>query len=695
MGLSTSVLLIIALAPLLGSLVAGFVSPFLGRAGRVLAHSFTIACMLVSVALSFQVLYQLTLGGAENYNQDIYTWFQIGHVNASVGFMVDRLTAMMLVVVGFVSLVVHLYTIGYMRDDPGYTRFFSYISLFTFSMFMLVMSNNFMQLFFGWEAVGLVSYLLIGFWYKRPTAIFANLKAFMVNRVGDFGFLLGIAAVLTFLHTLDYATAFSAAPTLIGQHVQITANTQWDAATVICILLFIGAMGKSAQVPLHVWLPDSMEGPTPISALIHAATMVTAGIFMVARMSPLFELSSTALSFVLVIGATTALFTGLIGIVQNDIKRVIAYSTLSQLGYMTVALGVSMYSGAVFHLMTHAFFKALLFLGAGSVIIAMHHEQDMRYMGGLRKYMPITWITMWIGSLALVAVPFTSGFYSKDAIIEAVGLSHRWGANYAYFCVMAGALVTGLYTFRQMYLTFHGKERFTVVSAHGDEHEPVPGDVVYDVHVSADSHEDEHHSGGQPGVLHHAPRESPWVVTVPLILLAIPSLLVGYFTVGPMLFGRWFGSAIHVDAANDLLAELGQEFHGAGAMALHGLAQLPFLLVVVAFVICTYVYLFNPAMADRIKSALKPLWTVLDRKYWFDEVEYALFARGGVKMGRLFWKYSDAGLIDGAAVNGSVRMVHRGAALMRRLQTGYLYHYAFAMIIGAIVLFGGYRLFGN
>ena len=675
MGLSTSVLLTIALAPLLGSLVAGFVSPFLGRAGRAVAHTVTIACMIVSVALSFHVLYQLTVGGADNYNQNLYTWFQIGQVNASVGFMVDRLTAMMLVVVGFVSLVVHLYTIGYMRDDPGYTRFFSYISLFTFSMFMLVMSNNFMQLFFGWEAVGLVSYLLIGFWYKRPTAIFANLKAFLVNRVGDFGFLLGIAAVLTFLHTLDYASAFSAAPGLAGQTVQITANTQWDAATVICILLFVGAMGKSAQVPLHVWLPDSMEGPTPISALIHAATMVTAGIFMVARMSPLFEMSSTALSFVLVIGATTALFTGLIGIVQNDIKRVVAYSTLSQLGYMTVALGVSMYSGAVFHLMTHAFFKALLFLGAGSVIIAMHHEQDMRYMGGLRKYMPITWITMWIGSLALVAVPFTSGFYSKDAIIEAVGLSHRWGANYAYFCVMAGALVTGLYTFRQMYLTFHGKERFTVVASHGHGH---------------DDHD--HH---EPGVLAHAPKESPWVVTVPLVLLAIPSLLIGYVTVAPMLFGNWFGSAIHVGEANNVLAELGQEFHGAAVMALHGFTQLPFLLVVAAFVICTYIYVFNPALAGRIKQALKPLWTVLDRKYWADEVEYALFASGGQKMGRLFWKFSDAGVIDGVAVNGSVRLVHRGAALLRRLQTGYLYHYAFAMIIGVIVLFGGYRLFGN
>ncbi|MHB1273852.1 MAG: NADH-quinone oxidoreductase subunit L [Rhodanobacter sp.] len=673
MQLSTSILLTIALAPLVGCLLAGFLGRYLGRAG---SHSVTILGVAISCALSFYVLYQLTVGGAAEYNQNIYTWFQIGPFNASVGFLVDRLTAMMLVVVSFVSLVVHLYTIGYMHDDPGYKRFFSYISLFTFSMFMLVMSNNFMQLFFGWEAVGLVSYLLIGFWYKRPSAIFANLKAFLVNRVGDFGFLLGIAAVLYFLHTLDYATAFNAAPGLVGKTLQITAGTHWDAATVICILLFIGAMGKSAQVPLHVWLPDSMEGPTPISALIHAATMVTAGIFMVARMSPLFELSSTALSFVLVIGATTALFTGMIGIVQNDIKRVIAYSTLSQLGYMTVALGVSAYSGAVYHLMTHAFFKALLFLGAGSVIIAMHHEQDMRYMGGLRKYMPVTWITMWIGSLALCGVPFFAGFYSKDAIIEAVGLSHRWGASYAYFCVMAGVLVTGLYTFRQMYLTFHGKERFTVVASHGHGH-------------------DDDHAHHEPGVLSHAPKESPWVVTVPLVLLAIPSLLIGYVTVGPMLFGNWFGGSIHVNGANNVLAELGQEFHGSLAMALHGFTQLPFLLVLTAFAINTYIYLFNPAMADRIKSALKPLWTVLDRKYWVDDVYFAVFARGGVMLGRGFWKAGDTALIDDTLVNGSVSVIHRIAATVRRLQSGYLYHYAFAMILGLILLLGGYWLMGS
>ena len=674
MGLSTTILLIIALAPLVGCVLAGFLGRFLGRVG---SHTITILGVAVSCALSFYVLYQLTLGGAAEYNQNIYTWFQIGHFNASVGFMVDRLTAMMLVVVSFVSLLVHVYTIGYMADDDGYQRFFSYISLFTFSMFMLVMSNNFVQLFFGWEAVGLVSYLLIGFWYKRPTAIFANLKAFLVNRVGDFGFLLGIAAILYFLGTLDYTTAFGAAPTLVGKTLQITANTHWDAATVICILLFIGAMGKSAQVPLHVWLPDSMEGPTPISALIHAATMVTAGIFMVARMSPLFELSEGALSFVLVIGATTALFTGLIGIVQNDIKRVIAYSTLSQLGYMTVALGVSAYSGAVYHLMTHAFFKALLFLGAGSVIIAMHHEQDMRYMGGLRKYMPITWITMWIGSLALCGVPFFAGFYSKDSIIEAVGLSHRWGAGYAYFCVMAGALVTGLYTFRQMYLTFHGKERFTVLEHHE--------------HVHHDEHHDDH-GHHEPGVLDHAPTESPWVVTLPLILLAIPSLLIGYVTVGPMLFGNWFGGAIHVNEANNVLAELGHEFEGSLGMALKGFAQLPFGLVALAFVITTYIYLFNPAMAGKIKSALKPLWTVLDRKYWVDNVYFAVFARGGVMLGRLFWKAGDTAVIDDTMVNGSVSVIHRIAATVRRLQSGYLYHYAFAMILGLILLLGGYWL---
>lgn len=697
MPLSTTILLTIALAPLVGCLLAGFLGRQIGRVG---AHSVTILGLLISCGLSFYVLYQITAGGAPAYNHNLYTWFEIGRFSASVGFLVDRLTAMMMVVVTFVSLLVHVYTIGYMADDDGYQRFFSYISLFTFSMLMLVMSNNFMQLFFGWEAVGLVSYLLIGFWYKRPTAIFANLKAFLVNRVGDFGFLLGIAAVLYFLGSLDYQTVFAAAPELVGKTLQVTQNHAWDAATVIGVLLFVGAMGKSAQVPLHVWLPDSMEGPTPISALIHAATMVTAGIFMVARMSPIYELSQGALSFIMVIGATGALFTGLIGIVQNDIKRVVAYSTLSQLGYMTVALGVSAYSGAVFHLMTHAFFKALLFLGAGSVIIAMHHEQDMRYMGGLRKYMPVTWITMWVGSLALCGVPFFAGFYSKDAIIEAVGESHRWGAGYAYFCVMAGALVTSIYTFRQMYLTFHGKERFVVVHDHGHDHHAGHHADAHEegsahAAVSPDEHPSTEPHHGEPGVLHHPPKESPWVVTLPLVLLAIPSLLVGFFTIGPMLFGDWFGQAIHVDEANNVLGELGHEFHGALAMALHGFVQLPFFLVLAGFAITTYIYLFNPALAGKIKNALKPLWTVLDRKYWVDDAYFAIFARGGVKLGRLFWRAGDAAVIDGALVNGSAGVVQRIAAGMRRLQSGYLYHYAFAMILGLILLLGGFWLVGQ
>jgi NADH-quinone oxidoreductase subunit L len=681
--ISTSILLIIALAPLLGCLLAGFLGKFIGRAG---AHSATILGVAISCGLSIYVLYQLCTGAVPVYNQNIYTWFEIGKYTATVGFLIDKLSAMMMVVVTFVSLLVHIYTIGYMAEDDGYQRFFSYISLFTFSMLMLVMSNNFMQLFFGWEAVGLVSYLLIGFWFKRPTAIFANLKAFLVNRVGDFGFLLGIAAILYFLGTLDYSTAFANAPSLVGKTLQITQNHAWDAATVIGVLLFIGAMGKSAQVPLHVWLPDSMEGPTPISALIHAATMVTAGIFMVARMSPIFELSEGALSFIMVIGATGALFTGLIGIVQNDIKRVVAYSTLSQLGYMTVALGVSAYSGAVFHLMTHAFFKALLFLGAGSVIIAMHHEQDMRYMGGLRKYMPVTWITMWIGSLALCGVPFFAGFYSKDAIIEAVGESHRWGAGYAYACVLIGAFVTALYTFRQMYLTFHGKERFTVVSDHGHGH------------GHHDDHHDEHHDDHGhhvPGVLHHAPKESPWVVTLPLVLLAIPSIVIGAIFAKAMLYDGWFGGAIHVNEANNVLAELGHEFHDWFSAGLHGFKQWPFWLVAAAFAIQTYIYLFNPAVADKIKSAFKPLWTVLDRKYWIDDIYFAVFAKGGVKLGRALWKGGDAAVIDGALVNGSASLVQRIAGGVRALQSGYLYHYAFAMILGLILLLGGYWLVGQ
>ncbi|ANB17380.1 NADH-quinone oxidoreductase subunit L [Dokdonella koreensis] len=669
MVLSKGILLAIVLAPLLGAVLAGLFGRQIGRAG---AHTVTIAGVALSCALSIYVLYQLLWGGAATFNQNLYTWFQVGEIGAHVGFLVDRLTAMMMVVVTFVSLLVHIYTIGYMHEDPGYQRFFSYISLFTFSMLMLVMSNNFLQLFFGWEAVGLVSYLLIGFWFKRPTAIFANMKAFLVNRVGDFGFLLGIAGVLFWFGSLDYSTVFMIAtnPTNdIGlRTVELVAGHPWHVATIVCICLFVGAMGKSAQVPLHVWLPDSMEGPTPISALIHAATMVTAGIFMVARMSPLYELSEVALSVVLVIGATTALFTGLIGIVQNDIKRVVAYSTLSQLGYMTVALGVSAYSAAVFHLMTHAFFKALLFLGAGSVIIAMHHEQDMRHMGGLRKYMPVTWITMWIGSLALAGAPFFSGFFSKDAIIEAVHESHRFGAGYAYFCVMAGVFVTALYSFRLLYLTFHGKERFVVEASHGHGH-----------------HDPHHHA---PGHLEHAPHETPWVVTLPLVLLAIPSIVIGGLAIGSMLFGDFFGRAIHVAPANDVIGELKHGYHGVVAFVLHGLMAPPFWIALAGFVVATYVWLFNPGIADRAAKALRPVYNLLSNKYWIDELYQAVFARGGLALGRGLWKAGDAAVIDGVVVNGSAGLVARIAATVRWLQSGYLYHYAFAMILGLVLLLG-------
>jgi NADH-quinone oxidoreductase subunit L len=667
MSLNPTILLIIALAPLLGAVIAGL---FRNQVGRIGAHTVTIAGVALSCMLSFYVLYQLVWGGAEPFNQNLYTWLQVGGIDAHVGFMIDRLTAMMMVVVTFVSLMVHVYTIGYMAEDDGYQRFFSYIALFTFSMLMLVMSNNFLQLFFGWEAVGLVSYLLIGFWFKRPTAIFANMKAFLVNRVGDFGFLLGIAGVLYFFHTLDYATVFAHTDTLQGKTLEILGGHAWSAATVICICLFIGAMGKSAQVPLHVWLPDSMEGPTPISALIHAATMVTAGIFMVARMSPLFELSETALSFVLVIGATTAFFTGLIGIVQNDIKRVIAYSTLSQLGYMTAALGVSAYSAAVFHLMTHAFFKALLFLGAGSVIMAMHHEQDMRYMGGLRKYMPITFITAWIGTLALTGMPGFAGFFSKDAIIEAVGESHRWGAGYAYLCVLLGVFVTAFYSFRLLYLTFHGKERFVVEHAtHGHGH---------------DDHDD--HGHHEPGHLAHAPHESPLVVTIPLILLAIPSIVIGALAVGSMLHGDFFGSSIYMPHAE---GEGAHEYAGWLMVAIEGLKAPPFILAFLGFALATYIYLFNPGLADKAKTALHPIWNILDKKYWFDPIYQAVFARGSLLLGRGLWKGGDTAVIDNVVIDGTAGLVARIAQTVRGVQSGYLYHYAFAMILGIVMLLGG------
>ena len=638
-----SLYLLVPLAPLVGALIAGL----LGRViGPTWSHRATIGLMIVCVVASVTVFMDVLQGNT--YNGTVYTWMITGDARFEIGFLIDQLSATMMVVVSFVSLMVHIYTIGYMHNDPGYQRFFSYISLFTFSMLMLVMANNFLQLFFGWEAVGLVSYLLIGFWFTRPTAVYANMKAFLVNRVGDFGFLLGIGLVLVYFGTLDYASVFSQAPQLANQTIEIIPGSPWMLLSVTCILLFVGAMGKSAQFPLHVWLPDSMEGPTPISALIHAATMVTAGIFMVARMSPLFELSDTALSVILVIGGITTLSMALVAIVQNDIKRVVAYSTLSQLGYMTVALGASAYSVAVFHLMTHAFFKAVLFLGAGSVIIAMHHEQDMRKMGGLKKYMPITYWTMFMAALASSGVPGFSGFFSKDAIIEAVHFADIPGSGFAYFCVLSTVFITALYTFRLVFMTFHGKPRM-------------------------DHHTEEH--------LH----ESPWVVTLPLTILAIPTICAGWL-IGPMLFGGYFGEAIYFSPQHGAVAQMAAEFHGVVGMMTHSLSTAPFWLSIGGIFTAWYLYMVRTDLPAKIKQAAGPLFILLDRKYFIDEFYSWLFAGGARALGAGLWKIGDVKVIDGFVVNGAARVVGLTALLVRRFQSGYIYHYAFTMIVGVFVL---------
>lgn len=635
--------LLVPLAPLVGALIAGLLGRFIGP---VWSHRATILMVFTSLVASLIIFMDVLEGNV--FNGSVYTWLVTGDTKFEIGFLIDQLSATMMVVVSLVSLMVHIYTIGYMHGDPGYQRFFSYISLFTFSMMMLVMSNNFLQLFFGWEAVGLVSYLLIGFWYTRPTAIYANMKAFLVNRVGDFGFLLGIAMVLTYFGTLDYATVFMQAPGIVDEKIELIPGMSWLVITVICILLFIGAMGKSAQFPLHVWLPDSMEGPTPISALIHAATMVTAGIFMVARMSPLFELSDTALSVILVIGGITTLFMALVAVVQNDIKRVVAYSTLSQLGYMTVALGASAYSAAIFHLMTHAFFKAVLFLGAGSVIIAMHHEQNMQKMGGLKSYMPITYWTMFIAALASAGVPGFSGFFSKDAIIEAVHFADIPGVGFAYFCVLTTVFITALYTFRLIFMTFHGQPR---MDAHTKEH------------------------------LH----ESPWVVTVPLVILAIPTIAAGWF-IGPIVFGNYFDNVIHVLPQHNAIEKLGAEFTGIGGMMVHALSTAPFWLSTAGIFTAWYLYSARTDLPGKIKAHCGALYTLLDRKYYIDELYSWLFAGGTRALGTVLWKYGDVKLIDGFFVNGAARAVVWTAALVRQCQTGYIYHYAFTMIVGIFVI---------
>ena len=663
--LSVSNLLAVPLLPLAGAVLAGvfgtvFGGNWIGRRG---SHTLTILGVLLAFILSAMTLKSVAMDGAR-FNETLYTWMVVGGLKMEVGFLVDGLTALMMCVVTFVSLMVHIYTIGYMEEDEGYNRFFGYISLFTFAMLMLVMSNNMLQLFFGWEAVGLVSYLLIGFYYNKPSATHANMKAFLVNRVGDFGFILGIGLLAAYAGTLNYGEAFAKGDELSKL---MLPGTNWMLITVICICLFIGAMGKSAQFPLHVWLPDSMEGPTPISALIHAATMVTAGIFMVARMSPLFELSDTALSFIMIIGSITALFMGFLGIIQNDIKRVVAYSTLSQLGYMTVALGASAYSVAVFHLMTHAFFKALLFLAAGSVIMGMHHNQDIRWMGGVRKYMPITWITFLIGSLALIGTPLFSGFYSKDSIIEAVHESHLAGASFAYFAVLAGVFITAFYSFRLYFLVFHGNERY---------------DQNPDAHLGdpQGAHDDHHHKA-------HLPHESPWVVTVPLVLLAIPSVVIGFMTIQPMLFGDFFKSVITVNLEkHPAMEELAKLFHGPVQMALHGLTAAPFWLALGGVVLAWYMYMRNPVLPASIKRTFQPVYTVLENKYYLDWFNENVLARGARGLGMGLWNYGDQKLIDGALVNGSWKLVSWVSGVVRRLQSGFIYHYAFSMIIGVFVL---------
>ena len=642
--------LAIVLAPLIASAIAGLLGRAIGRAG---AHWVTILGVLVSFLASCLVFADVLNGNS--FNGAVYTWVTSGETRLEIGFLIDRLSALMMVVVSFVSLMVHVYTIGYMAGDPGYQRFFAYIALFTFSMLMLVMANNFLQLFFGWEAVGLVSYLLIGFWYTRPTAIYANLKAFLVNRVGDFGFLLGVALVLAHFGTLDYGAVFAQAATLGGKTIEVIPGSPWLLLSVICLCLFLGAMGKSAQFPLHVWLPDSMEGPTPISALIHAATMVTAGIFMVARMSPLFELSQTALSVVLVIGAITALAMGLVALTQYDIKRVVAYSTLSQLGYMTVALGASAYAAAIFHLMTHAFFKAVLFLAAGSVIIALRHEQDMRRMGGLKARMPVTYWTLLLGAIASAGVPPFAGFFSKDAIIEAVKLSATPGATFAWLCVLSCVFVTATYTFRLVFMAFHGEARYDAA---------------------------------------HPPHESPAVVTVPLVLLAIPSVASGWW-VGSVVFGDYFGASIAVRPEHANVARMSADYHGLWNYMLHGISAPPFWLALAGIATAWVLYRVRTDLPQRIAVACGPLYALVERKFGFDELYAGVFAAGARLVGTGFWKGGDQRAIDGILVNGSARLVGWFSGVARLVQSGLIYWYAFMMIFGVCAVYGlvKYRVF--
>lgn len=634
------------LFPLLGSAIAGIFGKQIGTKGAAWS---TISGISISLVLSAYLFKLYMFNKAPIVNETLYTWGFTGAHTFNVGFLIDQLTVIMMLTVTTISLLVHIYSIGYMQGDPGFQRFFSYMSLFTFFMLVLVAGNNFLVLFFGWEGVGLVSYLLIGFWFKKDSATQGGLKAFLVNRVGDFGFILGIAAVFDYFGSIDYATVFAIAPSLSNATISLWPGVQWSLMSVVCIFLFIGAMGKSAQIPLHIWLPESMEGPTPISALIHAATMVTAGIYMVARMSPLYELSTTALGVVLVFGAAGAFFLGLLALVENDIKRVVAYSTMSQLGYMMAANGASAYSAGIFHLVTHAFFKALLFLCAGSVILALHHEQDMRKMGHLAKYLPITYATFLIGALSLSAIPPFSGFYSKDAIIEAVQRATAIpGAHFAFICLLLSVFVTAFYIFRALFMTFHGKSR-----GHHDEEI----------------------------------KEPRWVILIPLMILAVPSIALGIYLVKPMLYASvpLLSKAIYVAPERDVLAQMAHDYHGPFMSIWHAFLSLPFWLAIAGIFCAWLFYIRLPELPGKVQERFRIIYKILVDRYGLDAITNLVFVRGSQKLSGELYRVADMKIIDHSIVNGSGRGIAWLAKFMRHAQSGYLYHYAFAMILG---LFG-------
>jgi NADH-quinone oxidoreductase subunit L len=663
----------IVFLPLVGFLIAGFFGRIIGARPSEIV---TTALLFVSAVLSWVAFIHVGFGEEPMFRVQVAQWLSVGDLQVDWAFRIDTLTAMMLVVVNTVSSLVHLYSIGYMHEDPHRPRFFAYLSLFTFAMLMLVTADNLVQMFFGWEGVGLASYLLIGFWYKKDSANAAAMKAFIVNRVGDFGFLLGIFTVFVLFNSVAFDQIFPRVGELANANFTFL-GIEGHGLTIAALLLFMGAMGKSAQVPLHTWLPDAMEGPTPVSALIHAATMVTAGVFMVARLSPIFEYAPAALTVVTIIGGITAFFAATIGLVQNDIKRVIAYSTCSQLGYMFVALGVGAYGAGVFHLFTHAFFKALLFLGAGSVIHAMHHEQDMRYMGALRRYIPITTAMMAIGTLALTGFPFTAGYYSKDAIIEAAYASHSSAGSFAFLATVVAAFMTSFYSWRLFFMTFEGNPRWADSHhhAHGDHEGTEHDDHGHDVEPATHAdHEHGHHGA-------HTPHESPLVMLLPLIVLAIGALIAGFifhdYFIGEKYNEFWKG-ALATGPENHILEEM---HHVPGWVPF-----LPTLMMALGFVLAWYMYIIDAKQPAKLAADHPILYRFLLNKWYFDELYDAIFVRPAMAIGRFFWRTGDQKIIDGLGPDGiSARVldVTRGAV---RLQSGYVYHYAFAMLIGVAAL---------